>query len=69
MERDLNCYYGLYLGLLIQTVGKRKLGRPKRRWSDCTKEDLNRAVGEDVQESAGWGKRVHIGDRAQDDSP
>jgi len=52
------------------TVGKRKRARSKRRWSDCTKEDLNSigAVDEDTQDRVSWRKRVRTGDPTQGDS-
>lgn len=43
------------VGKKTMTVGKRKRGGPKRRWSDCTKEELNSigAVGEDAKDRVG----------------
>ena len=43
-------------------VCKRKEGRPKRRWSECTTEDLNSigAVGAEVQGRMSWRKRVEF---------
>ena len=55
-----------YVGKVVQQVKveKRKWGRPKRRWIDCTKDDME-AMGlteEDAQDRALWKAKIHIGD-------
>ena len=45
-------------------VGKRKRGRPKRRWKDCIVEDM-RAVEINKEEAADralWRRKIHSGD-------
>ena len=42
--------------------GKWKTGRPRRRWKDCLKEDME-AVGateEDTQDRLAWRRKVHM---------
>ena len=46
------------------TVGRRKRGKPRRRWKDCIREDMA-TVGvteEDAQGRARWRRLVHTGD-------
>ncbi|XP_047491860.1 uncharacterized protein LOC125041127 [Penaeus chinensis] len=51
-----------YVGkrVMKMTAGKRKRGRPKRRWSDCNKEDLVSvgAVARDAAERISWRRIV-----------
>jgi len=47
-------------------VGRRKRGRPKRRWSDCTREDL-KSVGadeDDARDRTRWKSIIRTGDPA-----
>ena len=55
-----------YVGRRVQTLqtGRRRRGRPKRRWKDCISEDL-RAAGvqpEDAQDRAKWRGEIRTGD-------
>ena len=45
-------------------VGKRKRGRPKRRWEDCIREDMEaaRVTEEEALDRAKWRKRIRTGD-------
>ena len=45
-------------------VGKRKRGRPKRRWIDCVKEDVEMAgvKEEDARKRSTWRIAIHTGD-------
>ena len=54
------------VGRRVQTLqtGRRRRGRPKRRWKDCISEDL-RAAGErpeDAQDRAKWRGVIRTGD-------
>ncbi|XP_047481263.1 uncharacterized protein LOC125033634 [Penaeus chinensis] len=54
-----------YVGkrVMKMTEGKRKRGRPKRRWSDCNKEDLV-SVGAEARDAAernSWRRIVRTG--------
>ena len=54
-----------YVGKRVQrmSVGKRKKGRPRRRWRDCVKEDME-VVGvreEDAMDRGRWRRLVHTG--------
>ncbi|XP_047502455.1 uncharacterized protein LOC125047952 [Penaeus chinensis] len=55
-----------YVGkrVMKMTVGKRKRGSPKRRWSDCSKGDLVSvgAVARDAAERISWRRIVRTGD-------
>ena len=54
-----------YVGRRVMEMrmpGQRKRGRPKRRWLDCIKEDME-AVGaspEDTQDRKRWRRLVHM---------
>ena len=55
-----------YVGKVAQQVkvGKRKRDRPKRRWRDCMKDDME-AMGlmvEDAQDRALWKAKIHTDD-------
>jgi len=55
-----------YVGKRVQkiTVGKRKRGRPKRRWEDCVKEDM-KELGlreEEAKDRTSWRKKITTGD-------
>ena len=46
----------------MRMPGQRKRGRPKRRWLDCIKEEME-AVGvipEDTQDRKRWRRLVHM---------
>ncbi|XP_047486800.1 uncharacterized protein LOC125037643 [Penaeus chinensis] len=49
--------------VMKMTAGKGKRGRPKRRWSDCNKEDLVSvgAVARDAAERISWRRIVRTG--------
>ena len=55
-----------YVGrrVMAMEVGKRKGGRPKRRWKDCIREDLKATELEeaDAQDRRKWKRCVHISD-------
>ena len=55
-----------YVGRRVRQldIGKRKRGRPKRRWKDCIKEDLELAglKEEDALDRAKWRKAIRTGD-------
>ena len=48
---------------MLMEVGKRKRGRPKRRWKDCIREDLKASELEeaDAQDQKKWKRCVHTG--------
>ena len=55
-----------YVGKRVQKikVGKRKRGRPKRRWEDCIREDM-KVLGlreEDANDRTSWRKKITTGD-------
>ena len=66
MERPRLQKKDTYVHKVVQQVkvGKRKKGRPKRRWRNCMKDDME-AMGlteEDAQDRALWKAKIHTGD-------
>ena len=55
-------YVGKRVGRMV--VGRRKRGRPKRRWEDCIREDIEAAgvMEEEALDRAKWRKKIRIGD-------
>ena len=55
-----------YIGkrVMAMEVGKRKRGRPKRRWKDCIREDLKAVNLEavDAQDRRKWKRGICTGD-------
>ena len=55
-----------YVGKAVQnlTVGRRKRGRPKRRWEDFIKEDMESVgvVEEDALDRVLWRQKTTTGD-------
>ena len=49
---------------MAMEVGKRKRGRPKRRWKNCIREDLNVVNLEavDAQDRRKWKRGICTGD-------
>ena len=54
-----------YVGkrVMNMVVGTRKRGRPKRRWSDCNREDLESigAVTNDAKDRKKWKRMIRTG--------
>ena len=46
--------------MVIEVAGKRRRGRPKRRWLDSTRNDLSERElsGEDAQDRAKWRRLI-----------
>ena len=65
MERPHFQKEDTYVGEVVQQVkvGKRKRGRPKRRWRDCIKDDMEamRMTEDDLQDRELWKAKIYAG--------